>query len=126
KSDVQFPVGDAMHNVDQQWIATTMAVAYLAARLTQTGYIRAAEVLRCLSSHAAVCAFGIYELCQHPTKILLLRWHAEQHALGAHVAVESLHIGDSEAQLDLACWIFLGSRVQRKGGFARHELAPAG
>jgi hypothetical protein len=65
-----------------------------------------------------MCAFGINELCQHPTKILLLRRHAEQHALGAHVAVESLHIGDSETQFDLARWIFLGSGVQRKSGFA--------
>src|ERR1700739_3367792 len=43
---------------------------------------------------------------------LLLGRHAEQNTLGAHVAVESLHIGDSETQFDFSCWILLGSRVQ--------------
>jgi hypothetical protein len=52
--------------------------------------------------------------------------HAEQNALGAHVSVESLHVGDSEHQFDLSCWILVGSRVQRESGFACPELAPAG
>jgi hypothetical protein len=43
-------------------------------------------------------AFGIDELRQHPAEILLLQRHAEQNALGAHVSVKSLDIGDSEAQ----------------------------
>jgi hypothetical protein len=58
-----------------------------------------------------MCALGVYELRQHPTEILLFGRHAEQHALCGHIAVESLDIGDSEAQFDLSRWIFLGSWV---------------
>src|SRR5438046_10117925 len=73
-----------------------------------------------------MCAFGIDELRQHPAEVLLLWRHAEEHALGAHVPVESLDIGDSETQCDLPRWIVVGSRVQRESGFARHELAQPG
>src|SRR5438552_16121270 len=72
-----------------------------------------------------MCAFGIDELRQHPAEVLLLWRHAEQHALGAHVQVESLDIVNSATHFDLPRWIFVGSRVQRESSFARHELAPA-
>src|SRR5580692_2123950 len=72
-----------------------------------------------------MCAFGIDELREHPAEILLLWRHAEQNTLGAHVAVESLHVGNSEPQFDLSSRVLFGSRVQRESGFARHELAPA-
>src|SRR5262249_49123515 len=49
---------------------------------------------------------------------------AEQNALGAHVPVESLHVGNREPQFDLSSRVLFGSRVQRESGFARHELAP--
>ena len=52
-----------------------------------------------------MCALGIDKLRQHPAEILLLGRHAKQNTLGAHVAVETLDIGDSEAQLDLSCWV---------------------
>src|SRR5204862_7486264 len=84
-----------------------------------------ATLLRRLCAHAAMCAFGIDELRQHPAEVLLLWRHAEEHALDAHVPVESLDIGDSETQFDLPRWIFVGSRVQRESSFVRHELAPA-
>ena len=73
-----------------------------------------------------MCTFGIDELRQHPTEILLLWRHAEEHALGAHLAVESLDIGNSEAQFDFSRWILVGSRVQGEGRFARNELTPTG
>src|ERR1700747_1509487 len=67
--------------------------------------------LRRLRAHAAMCALGIDKLRQHPAKILLLWRHGEQNALGAHVSVKSLDIGDSESQLDFSRWILVGSRV---------------
>jgi hypothetical protein len=73
--------------------------------------LRSFESLRCLSAHAAMCALGIEKLRQHPTEILLLRRHAEQNALGAHVPVKSLHVGNRKAQFDFSCRIFIGSRV---------------
>jgi len=39
-------------------------------------------------------ALGIYELSKHPAEIRILGRHAEQNALGAHLPVESLDIGD--------------------------------
>src|SRR5207249_4288189 len=74
---------------------------------------------------AAMCAFGIYKLGQHSPEILLVGRHAEDHTLDAHIAVESLDIGDSETQLDSSGWVLVRSRVQRESSFARHELAPA-
>ena len=84
------------------------------------------RLVRRLRAHAAMCAFGIYELRQNPAEILLLGRHAEQNALGAHVPVESLHIGYSETEFDFSCWILVGSWVQRESGLARHELARDG
>jgi len=82
-------------------------------------------VLRRLRTHAAMCSLGIDKLRQHPAAILLLRRHAEQNALRAHVPVESLDVRDSETQFDLSCRIFVRRRVQRESSFARRELAPA-
>jgi hypothetical protein len=73
-----------------------------------------------------MCAFGIDELRQRPTEILLLWRHAEEHAFRAHVPLESLHVGDSEPQFYLSGRVLFRSRVQRESGFACHELAPAG
>src|SRR5207249_10872488 len=55
-----------------------------------------AALLRRLRAYAAMCAFGIYKLGQHSPEILLVGRHAEDHTLDAHIAVESLDIGDSE------------------------------
>jgi hypothetical protein len=73
-----------------------------------------------------MCAFGIDELREHPAEILLLGRHAEKHAFCAHVPVENLDNGNSEAQFDFSRWILVGSRVQRESGFARDKLTPAG
>ena len=73
-----------------------MVVAYFATRITHTDYISAGDVSRCFSAHAAMCAFGIHKLRQHTAEILLLGRHAEHHALGAHVPVESLNICESD------------------------------
>ena len=70
-------------------------------------------------------ALGIDKLCQHPAEILLLGRHAEQNTLGAHVAIETLDIGDSETQFDLSCWVLVGSRVQRESGFTCFEFTLA-
>lgn len=51
--------------------------------------------LRHLHAHAAMCSLGIDKLRQHTAEILLLGKHAEQNALGAHIPIESLDIGDS-------------------------------
>jgi hypothetical protein len=80
---------------------------------------------RRLRTDAAMCAFRINELGQHPAEILLLGRHGEEHTLCAHVPVESLDIGNGETQLDFSRWVFVGSRVQRESGFSRYELAPA-
>src|SRR5215813_838518 len=64
-----------------------------------------------LSAHAAMCAFGIDKLRQHAAEILLLGGHAEHNTFGAHVSVESLDIGDSEAQFHFSCWVLVRSRV---------------
>ena len=77
-----------------------------------------------LCTYAAMCAFGIDELRQHPAEVLLLGWHAEQDSFGAHVPVKSLDIGDCEPQFDLSSRALFGSRVQRESGFARHEFTP--
>jgi hypothetical protein len=42
----------------------------------------------------------------------LSEYQREKHAVRAHVPVESLHLRDSEAQLDLSYWVLVGSRVQ--------------
>ena len=81
--------------------------------------------LRRFRADAAMCALRINELGKHPAEILLLWRHAEEHARGAHVPVEGLHVGNGEPQFDLSSRVLFGSRVQREGGFARHELAPA-
>ena len=47
-------------------------------------------------------ALGIEELGKHPTEILLLWRHAEEHAFRAFVPVKSLDIGDGETQFDLS------------------------
>src|SRR5215472_11567240 len=80
--------------------------------------------LRRFRAHAAMCAFRIDKLCEHPTEVLLLGRHAEQYALGAHIPIERLDISDSETQFHFACRIFVRSRVQRESSFARHELTP--
>src|ERR1700746_214187 len=80
--------------------------------------------LRRLRAHTAMSALGIDKLCQNATKVLLLGRHAEQNTLGAHVAVETLDIGDSESQFDLSCWVLVRSRVQCESGLACHKLAP--
>jgi hypothetical protein len=54
-----------------------------------------------------MCAFGIDELRQHPTEILVLWRHAEEHAFRAHVSVKGLNISDSEAQFDFSGWILV-------------------
>src|SRR5215469_8743630 len=77
-----------------------------------------------LRAHAAMCAFGIDKLRQHPAEILLLRRHAEQNTLGSHVPVKSLDIGDRETQFDFSSRILVGSGMQSEGGFTRRELAP--
>jgi hypothetical protein len=43
---------------------------------------------------------------------LLLGRHAEQHAFGTHVPVESLDISNGEAQFDFSRWILVRSRVE--------------
>ena len=53
--------------------------------------------LRRLSANTAMCPFRIDKLRKNAAEILLLGRHGEQHALGAHVPVESLDIGNSEA-----------------------------
>jgi hypothetical protein len=80
-------------------------------------------VLRRLRADAAMCSFGIDELRQHPDEVLLFGRHAEEHALGAQVPVETLHVGNGKPQFDLSRWILVGSRVQRQSGLARRELA---
>src|SRR5215472_15546838 len=72
-----------------------------------------------------MCAFGIYELRQYSTEILLLGRHGEQNAFGTHLPVETLDIGDGETQFDSPGWVLVRSWVQRKDIFAGHELAPA-
>jgi hypothetical protein len=84
------------------------------------------QSLRRLSAHAAMCALGIDKLRQHPSEILLLWRHGEQNALGGHVLVESLDIGNSKSQFDFSRWILVGSRMQSETSFARRELAPSG
>src|SRR5215470_17404642 len=51
-------------------------------------------------AYAAMCTFGICELCQHSTEILLRWWHRERHPFCAHLLIESLNIGNAESQLD--------------------------
>ena len=77
---------------------------------------RAGCLLPSVRAHAAVRAFGIDKLRQNSPKILVLGRHAEQHALGAHIPVESLDIRDCEAQFDLSRWILVGSRMQGESG----------
>ena len=72
-----------------------------------------------------MCTFGIDELRQQPTKILLLWWNAEEYASRAHFQVEGLHVGDREPEFDLSRRVLVGSRVQSKSGFARREFTPA-
>lgn len=72
-----------------------------------------------------MCTFGIDELRQQPTEILLLWWNAEEHASRAHFPVEGLHVGDSEPEFDLSRRVLVGSRVQGESGFARREFTPA-
>src|SRR5262249_19601702 len=82
------------------------------------------DVLCRLCGHAAVCTFGIDELRQQPTEILLLWWNAEEHASRAHIPVEGLHVGDSKPELDLSRRVPVRSRVQGESGFARREFTP--
>ena len=73
-----------------------------------------------------MCTFGIDELGQPPSEILLPWRNAEEHAFRAHVPVEGLHVGDSESEFDLSRRVLVGSRVQGASGFARREFTPAG
>lgn len=70
------------------------------------------RLLRRLRTDTAMCTFRIDELRQHSAEILLLGWHAEENALGAHIPVESFDIGNGEAQFDLSRWILVGSRAR--------------
>jgi hypothetical protein len=73
-----------------------------------------------------VCTFGIDELRQQSSEILLLWRNAEEHAFRAHVPVEALHVGDSEPEFDFSRRILVGSRVQGESGFTRREFTLAG
>ena len=83
-------------------------------------------LLRRLCPHAAMCALGIYELRQHAAEILLFGSHAEQNTLSTHLPVESLDIGDSETSSTFPAGFLSEAGCKARGGFARHELAPAG
>src|SRR5690242_12339159 len=80
--------------------------------------------LRRLRTHAAMRTFRIDKLCQYAAEVLLLGRHGEQHALGVHVSVKSLNVGDSETQFDFSCRILVRRRMRSESGLARRELAP--
>ena len=44
---------------------------------------------------------GVDKLRQHAAKILLLRWHAEQNALGTRVPVKGFDIGYGQTPVEL-------------------------
>src|SRR5215469_13437800 len=73
-----------------------------------------------------MCTFGIHELRQQTTEILLLWWNTEEYAFRAHVLIKGLDVGDGKPEFDLSRRVLIGSRVQGEGGFARREFAPAG
>jgi hypothetical protein len=67
-----------------------------------------------------MCALRIDKLRQNPAKILLLWRHGEHNALGAHVPVECLDIGNSKSQIRL----FLLDSC-RKPGAERDQFRPS-
>jgi len=73
-----------------------------------------------------MCIFGIHELRQQTTEILLLWWNAEEHAFRAHVPIEGLYISDSEPEFDFSRRVLVRSRVQGQSGSARREFTPTG
>src|SRR5690348_11882579 len=60
-------------------------------------------LLRRLSYNTAMCAIGIDRLRQHPAKILLLWGNGEQLALGGHLPVKSLDIGEKSTNSTSLC-----------------------
>jgi hypothetical protein len=66
-----------------------------------------------------VSAFRIHELREQAAEVLLCRWHPELDTLRAHLFVEFLDIGDSEAQFNGSRGILLGRRMQCERLFRR-------